>query len=171
MQPPTFQLLTEPGLPGNELSLQSKFGLRVTNVYKGTGARLVVKGWNAGPNDPSGFDVDLTSLITDPLFASYYNETTKVLDWPVAEGWVMDRGGFFTGHALQPAGGGLDITISSYTSPLRVAVVARRELRSGQNGSSWIQRPRFHYHRSPGHFAASWTTSLGRGYSVYQLDG
>ena len=142
---PTLQMLYEAGMPTGELSLDVYYGLRVTNVYKGTGASLVITGWNSGPSKPEGDELDLTAILNNPAYASYYNATTKVFEKPA--------------------------TAADGCSKHRFAVVARRELRSGQNGSSWIQRPRFHYHRSPGHFAASWPTSLGRGYSVYQLDG
>ena len=121
---PTLQILTEPGLPANEMSLGSRFGLRITNVYPGSGARLVLKGWNAGPSQPSGTDLDISVALTDPMFASFYDATTKVLEWPVASGFLVELGWLSTTEALRTASGQPNVTISSGTMPLRAAVTA-----------------------------------------------
>lgn len=121
---PTLQILTEPGLPANEMSLGSRFGLRITNVYQGSGARLVIKGWNAGPSQPSGTDLDVSVALTDPMFASFYNAATKVFEWPAASGFLVELGWLSTTEALRTASGQPNVTLTSGAMPLSAAVTA-----------------------------------------------
>ena len=121
---PTMQFLTEPGMPANEISLHTKFGLRITNIYKGSGVQLILKGWNAGPALPQGTDLELTQLLTDPAFDSYYNATTKTLDWPVVDGLLIDLGWLLTTYSLLDSAAREVQTITSANMPLSVAVRA-----------------------------------------------
>lgn len=121
---PTMQFLTEPGMPANEISLHTKFGLRITNIYKGPGVQLILKGWNAGPALPQGTDLELTQLLTDPAFDSYYNATTKTLDWPVVDGLLIDLGWLLTTYSLRNSAASEVQTITSANMPLTASVRA-----------------------------------------------
>ena len=121
---PTMQFLTEPGMPANEISLHTKFGLRITNIYKGPGVQLILKGWNAGPALPQGTDLDLTQLLTNPAFDSYYNATTKTLDWPVVDGLLIDLGWLLTTYSLLNSAAREVQTITSANMPLTASVRA-----------------------------------------------
>lgn len=121
---PTMQFLTEPGMPANEISLHTKFGLRITNIYKGSGVQLILKGWNAGPALPQGTDLDLTQLLTDPAFDSYYNATTKTLEWPTVDGLLIDLGWLLTTYSLLNSAAREVQTITSANMPLTASVRA-----------------------------------------------
>ena len=123
---PTLQMLYEAGMPTGELSLDVYYGLRVTNVYKGTGASLVITGWNSGPSKPEGDEVDLTDILNNPAYASYYNATTKVFEKPAtaADGWRADMSSVTDGRAILTDTGAYDLTKSSGVMTLGAKVTA-----------------------------------------------
>lgn len=123
---PTLQILYEAGMPTGEVSLGVYYGLRVTNVYKGTGASLVITGWNSGPSKPEGDELDLTAILNNPAYASYYNATTKVFEKPAtaADGWRADMSLVADGRAILTDTGAHDFAKSSGVMTLGAKVTA-----------------------------------------------
>lgn len=135
---PVLTVLTEPGLPANEISLGAGLGFRVENVYTGAGASLILKGWNTSASVPNGVDLDITPLLSDPQF---YNSSTKVFNFPTS-GLKPTLSTIENLSMFSTSSGVRDRSISSGVLPFSVAHTAPdNQTRTSNTVNVTVRRP------------------------------
>lgn len=100
---PVLSFKFEPGMPVNEGSLDSSFGLKITNVYPGS--TVVLTGLNSTPSD-------LT-----PFFSAYLNTSTNTFETPISLKSTLNILDFWFAQ-----NGGRDLSISQIVKNLKCTV-------------------------------------------------